>query len=150
MKCRQTQSHRKTHTQKPLERDLKKIESQEGRQKGSQKITGRESDRQVPNGQRERKAYNRFPIISYAGSIVLLSTVMPISHDWISLLEASTLKPSLDSKHPSTSMEWSGVENGFDPGPIYTTIQSLLVQFECLLQSELAMMRQRVRALLSP
>lgn len=121
---RQTQSYGRTHTQKSLERGREKKKS---RQKGRQKITGRQSDRQAPNGQRERKADNRFSIISNAGNIVLLSTVMPISHDWISLLEASTLKPSLDSKHPSTSIEWSGEEAGYDPGSIYTTIQSLLV-----------------------
>lgn len=55
--------------------------SQGGKQKGRQKITGRQLDRQVPNGQRERNADNRFLIISYAGNIVLLSTAMPISHD---------------------------------------------------------------------
>lgn len=76
---RDRHNHTVTHTQKPLERDKK--ESQEGRQKGRQKITGKWSDRQVPNGQRERKADNRFPIISYTGNIVLLSTVLPISHD---------------------------------------------------------------------
>lgn len=47
---------------------------------------------------------------------------MPISHDWIILLKASTLKPSRDSKHPSTSMKWSWEEAGFDPAHIYTTI----------------------------
>lgn len=124
---RQTDRHNGTvgHIHKSLWREIEK--KKKSRQRGRQKITGRQSDRQAPNGHRERKADNRFSIISYAGNIVLLSTVMPISHDWISLLEASTLKPSLDSKHPSTSIEWSGEEAGYDPGSIYTTIQSLLV-----------------------
>ena len=101
------QSHSETDTQKPLQRDMKKKKRESRRTDGKrrQKITHRQTDREAPNGQGERKGDNRFPIISYTGNIVLLSTVMPISHDWISLLEVSALQPPPDSKHLSTSTE---------------------------------------------
>jgi len=63
-------------------------------------------------------------------------------------LGASTLKPLLivNTHQPLLS----GEEAGFDPDLIYTTIQSLLVQFESLLQSELNIMSELVWALPSP
>lgn len=64
---------------KPWRRDEKK--ARQANKKGSRKFLRDSQTWGLPNGQREKKADNRFPIISYAGSIVLLSTAMPMSHD---------------------------------------------------------------------
>lgn len=132
-----------TDTQYPLKRK-KQINKYMAKKTHRENYWDRHTDKQLTDRDK-KKTNNRFPIISYASNIVLLSTIMA-NVLWLNNSSGShsTLKLSVDGKHPSASMEWRGEDAGLDPSSIYTTIQSLPLLFECLLQYEPNIMKKQV------